>query len=341
MFDLICRSCWKVISPTIGVRTPSQLIASFFSTTPCQYAQIPIDSQILTIGRTLYKIMWNVISILYGGNVGCDEALPVLDSVSQFFKLEQELTDWRRKLLPHLSLRRPQDIPLDNSDPNEKFRIILTLRHHNLRILLHRSMLLRFLELVGQKQRRSQDPVLSQVGSNSIHICTQLCMETITIVSSIVKSSDARRGMLGAWWFTLYYSKGSTSLTSLVILTILAFNAALVLCACYLIVHEGPANTASAIVTVDEMRAGIADAVQALQYLDSENPTANTCAKYLQKLAALVYMLSRSFMVISFHLQGETLTSLLGLISVISFYCSTKYTFRYGIRCTDLVNAKR
>ncbi|CZR66991.1 related to C6 transcription factor [Phialocephala subalpina] len=211
---------------------------------------------------TLYKIMWNVISILYGGNIGCDESLPVLDSVSQFFKLEQELLAWEQKLPPHQSLRKSHEIPSDASDPNEKFRIILTLRHHNLRILLHRSMLVRFLELVGQKERRYQEPVLSQVGSNSIHVCTQLCLETISIVSSIVKSGDARRGMLGAWWFTLYY------------------------------IHEVPTSSTSATATVEEMRAGVVDAAQALQHLDNENHTVNTCAKYLQKLAALVYMLT-------------------------------------------------
>ena len=159
--------------------------------------------------------MWNVISIMYGGNIGCDGHIPVLDTISHLFKLEQQLADWQRALPPQLFLRSIQDIPDDNSNPSEKFRIVLTLRYHNLRILLHRSMLVRFLEIIAEGDTESQELVmLQQIGSNSLSICVQSSMDIIAIISTIIQSGDSRRGMLGAWWFTLYYSELRTPFTT-------------------------------------------------------------------------------------------------------------------------------
>jgi hypothetical protein len=152
--------------------------------------------------------MWTIITFSYDGNVGCDGPLPLLEAVSELFKMEQQLVDWERSLPTSLYLRKPQGIPPDNSDSSEKFRIVLTLRYHNLRILLHRSMLIRFLDIIGEKDFKNPEvAVLQQIGANSVHICVQSSMDIITIISTIVKSGEARRGMLGAWWFTLYYSQ--------------------------------------------------------------------------------------------------------------------------------------
>jgi hypothetical protein len=151
--------------------------------------------------------MWAVITFCYDGNVGCDSPIPVLDAVSHLVKAEQQLADWVRNLPASLYLRKPQDIPDDDSEPNEKFHVILTLRYHNLRILLHRSMLVRFLDIIGEKDFENPEvALLQQVGANSINICVQSSMDIVTTVSTIVMSGAARRGMLGAWWFTLYYS---------------------------------------------------------------------------------------------------------------------------------------
>jgi hypothetical protein len=166
--------------------------------------------------------MWNVITLLYGGNVGCDGPDHILDTVSNLFKMEQQLVDWERGLPPSLFLRKSQDIPIDSRDLSEKFRIILTLRHHNLRILLHRSILVRFLDIIGADDISSQEQaLLQQIGSNSVDICVLSSIETIAIVSVIVKSGDSRSGMLGAWWFTLYYGESPRNLFNLSTILIL------------------------------------------------------------------------------------------------------------------------
>ncbi len=151
--------------------------------------------------------MWNVITFSYGGNVGFDSPISVLDAASHLFKREQQLLDWEKSLPASLFLKKSQDIPAKDSDASEKFRVILTLRYHNLRILLHRSMLVRFLDVIGEKDFTNPElAMLQQIGANSVHICVQSSMEIISIVSIIVNSGIVGHGMLGAWWFTLYYS---------------------------------------------------------------------------------------------------------------------------------------
>ena len=127
--------------------------------------------------RTLYRIMWNVINTSYGGNIGADIQLSVVDTISRTLQMEQQLVEWELKLPPDLTLRHATEVPPSpaNVDPNgsslEKFRIILALRHHNLRVLLHRPILVSFLDLAGSGSLDA-DPrtstLLHQIGSNSI-----------------------------------------------------------------------------------------------------------------------------------------------------------------------------
>jgi hypothetical protein len=132
--------------------------------------------------------MWTIVTVSYDGNVGCDVDLPVLDVVSHVFRMEQQLVDWERSLPTSLYLRKPQDIPTDSSEPTEKFRIILTLRHHNLRILLHRPMIVRFLDIIGKSDITNPEvAVLRKIGANSIYISVQASMDIITMISTVVK----------------------------------------------------------------------------------------------------------------------------------------------------------
>ncbi len=153
--------------------------------------------------------MWNVIDLSYGGNIGCDKPTSIFDTVARHFQMEQQLVEWERTLPLNLALRRSQDIPWEEDDGHllERFRVILTLRYHNSRILLHRPILVKFLDISGKPDSGGQELILlQQIGSNSVQSCVQSSMEIISIVNSIVHSTGKRRGNLGAWWFSLYYS---------------------------------------------------------------------------------------------------------------------------------------
>ncbi|GAB1193513.1 hypothetical protein APSETT444_002734 [Aspergillus pseudonomiae] len=154
------------------------------------------------------------IDLLYGQNLGCDPPLPIGEAVAHVFSLEQELFSWERQL--------PDAMRLINSDGVEeahqvaasdydfaalRFRIILTLRYANYRLLLHRPILVRFLDACGGSQSDPQQlQLLRQLGLSSMQICADSTMQIIDLVYDIVHRSDKLPNLLGAWWFSLYYS---------------------------------------------------------------------------------------------------------------------------------------
>lgn len=149
--------------------------------------------------------MWNAIDLLYGANLGSGPPASVFDVVAQLFKMERQLIAWERSLPPNMDLRQSQDIPLGDND-YERYRIILTLRYHNLRILIHRIVVVRFLDICGKPDRDENElAMLQQDGLNSVQTCVPSSLEIISIVNTVVHATGARREWLGAWWFSLYY----------------------------------------------------------------------------------------------------------------------------------------
>jgi hypothetical protein len=152
--------------------------------------------------------MWNVIDMLYSGNIGCDNPASFFDIVTRLFQMEHQLMGWERALPENMGLRNSGDFPFEGDDADlERYRVIITLRYHNLRILIHRLVVVRFLDIRGKVDPADQElALLQQIGSNSVQICMRSSLEIISIVHSIVHSTGMRRGLLGAWWFSLYYS---------------------------------------------------------------------------------------------------------------------------------------
>jgi len=233
--------------------------------------------------------MWNVIHLSYGDNIDCDGRTPVFDIVSQVFQTEQQLAGWRQTLPACLPLYQPTSIPCDVSGMDSvmsninKFRIILTLRHNNIRILMHRPILVKFLETAGEPVSSSEAQdlhLLRQIGSNSIQNCVQCAVDTIAIVKILVTATDSTRSWLGAWWFTLYYT----------------FNATLILLASLLVVQDQTKGQATAILfpmSILELRDSVTDAVVAMQWLDSGNRMADKCAGYIRQLSCVLDGLSK------------------------------------------------
>ncbi|KAF2501403.1 hypothetical protein BU16DRAFT_450555 [Lophium mytilinum] len=234
-----------------------------------------------TMTITLYKVMWNVIDLLYAANIGCGSSTSVLDFMAYLFKMEQQLMEWERSLPANMALRKSQEI-LSEEDDTERYRIILTLRYHNLRILIHRLVVVRFLDTCGKADRDEQElALLRQIGLNSVQICAHSSLEIISIVSTIVHSTDVRHEYLGAWWFSLYY----------------VFNAGLVISACILVDQKigltGAATSLPALLGGPERP--VQAAVDALMLLDKGNSMVETCATFLSRLGHVVISLGKSF----------------------------------------------
>lgn len=152
--------------------------------------------------------MWTVIDVLYECNIGFPDGgvLPVASSTLQ---IEHQLLEWQATLGPLSSLVNPNELRNDDDFSLEKrFRVILTLRYHNVRILAHRRMLDLYLASIERGQTYdAEDSMLKQVGQRSKSICFQSASDLISIVNVLTHSAEPKRGLLGAWWFTLYYSK--------------------------------------------------------------------------------------------------------------------------------------
>ena len=162
--------------------------------------------------RRLYRLMWKTIDLCYGGNLGCEKAPGVLAVIPQIFLLEQEMLDWERALPVDLTLRKSYDLPPEGTDENlyrlERFKVILTLRYNNVRVLLHRPILVKFLDACSQSDLEGQEgALLLQLGHSSLRTCIQASMDIVSVVNSLVHSTGLRRCILGSYWSSLYYSK--------------------------------------------------------------------------------------------------------------------------------------
>ncbi|OAL37349.1 hypothetical protein AYO20_03198 [Fonsecaea nubica] len=174
----------------------------------------------------LYYILGDIISELYGGNVDIDPGLTVPTMLERTVVLEQKMAAWKHNLFPQLQ-RRPWDtldpdtVSLSAWDPVfDRLSVIITLRYLNTRILLHRPILSAFLRQrarvkVSGEPVEQEDPFFNDLGERSVKICQQAALEIVEIVHKTSKPP----ALLGAWWFTAYYT----------------FNAALVIFSCILL----------------------------------------------------------------------------------------------------------
>ena len=155
--------------------------------------------------------MGRVVEVLYGSNLGCDDPQDVLALASQVLQIEQQLSEAQRTFPPSLQLIEPQDHIKGLSSLSDallKFRVVYTLRYHNLRILMHRPLLHRYLEVLSSQAGDAQETApFGQVGMNSLRTCVQSASSIVELMSRLSSSSERVSELSGAWWFSLFYSK--------------------------------------------------------------------------------------------------------------------------------------
>ncbi|VTO81501.1 unnamed protein product [Fusarium graminearum] len=164
----------------------------------------------LTQLSQLYRIMGKIIVSLYGSNLGCEDQASDTSTMTYIIQFEQELTDWQNSLPHRLSLRSTNEVAqADMHDSTiERFRIILTLRHLNVQLLLHRPM---FIRSLGALHKDPKMPHRNAGSVNSMQasfdrVFVQAAESTIDIIYSVLTRPDHGRHLIGAWWFTLYYA---------------------------------------------------------------------------------------------------------------------------------------
>lgn len=155
-------------------------------------------------------IMGQVLDTLYGSNLDSDTSRDVFKVASDVSLMEHQISEAKRSFPSILHAVQLSDLVCETRAPFRtlRFRLILTLRYHNLRILTHRPLLQRYLEIL--RSQSGDGPHLSslhQVGLNSLHICMQSARTIVELLTHTTKAKGEDKGLLGAWWFSLYYSK--------------------------------------------------------------------------------------------------------------------------------------
>lgn len=170
----------------------------------------------LTIPSKLYNVVFVILDRLYGQNLEFDDPLPSRDVITRIFEIEGSLLDWEQSVPKTLATISANDLTdslqaqgmTDVAEQRLKLRTILTLRYLNARLLLHRPILLRMLQdMSGSNTVTNDNALLEQFGASSISASLVNATDIIELVRTATTSpSAAQRDVLGAWWFTLYYS---------------------------------------------------------------------------------------------------------------------------------------
>ncbi|KAF2801517.1 uncharacterized protein BDZ99DRAFT_492508 [Mytilinidion resinicola] len=227
---------------------------------------------------TLYKIMGEIVDVLYGSNLGCGVPDNVFDIASQLLQFEQKFLIWQHSLPAALSLVEPETLD-SNADEHGtlRFRVILTLRFLNLRILTHRPLLSKYLESIRSAQSASQQlPLLKQVGTNSLRTCAYSAVTIIKLMQMVLIPTSPARHLLGAWWFSLYY----------------AFNAALVIFSTLLVQHQANIyNHPLALEDINLSVGSLHQAIECLKLLFKGNRMTEKCVRYTTSLAHLLSLI--------------------------------------------------
>jgi hypothetical protein len=119
--------------------------------------------------------------------------------------LEERLETWTRNLPPDMNVT--QASPATPDGPY-KLGIILRLRYLNTRSLIHRVVVSSMLRTVGSAESQApSSPSLDLARKASLETCVSSSLEVISRIHYATSEDSPRVKALGAWWFSLYYSK--------------------------------------------------------------------------------------------------------------------------------------
>ncbi|KAH1976469.1 hypothetical protein KXW88_008978 [Aspergillus fumigatus] len=232
---------------------------------------------------TLYKQMGSIIDQVYGQNLGCGSGPSVGETVGRVLLIENQLFSWVMALPENLRLLTLQglheEISKSENQPGPffslKFRVILTLRYLHTQILLHRPILVKFLDAsLPSGLEPGQERILNEIGHSSMNKCVESAMGIIDIIHELVFATGRQRDLLGAWWYSLYYT----------------FNAALVIIGATWVqrarqsAHDSPVHQSTNIQPYPSR------AVATLYRLDTGNRMVDRCRYYLEQLISVLHL---------------------------------------------------
>lgn len=232
---------------------------------------VDIPGDFLAVSFRLHQIMNGSLRQQYGGNVHTAEPEPDdMMSLQASGQLRKELRAWSASLPPYLRLCEPKaKIPSENTSVN-RLRVILTLRYHNINMLIHRPLLcstIRHLFLGGNSVSIDNSSYIIQLAMGEAHESLRSAQHTIELVHTIIKADPSGSNNLGVAYFTLHY----------------VFTASLVVLGRILWAQHG--QGAAADETALAMCKSLLGQVETIfQLLDHDNSLVYSCSRYINNM---------------------------------------------------------
>ena len=154
--------------------------------------------------------MSETLDQLYDQNLGSSTSLNSYDTVARSFELCWKLAEWRHALPLNLRLVTSSEMLYKDNIPLEmtRFRVLLSLRYLGARVLVTRPICLKFLDFDVESNGGDHElGLLRDAGVSGLRDCIHTCTEVIGIVGVIVNGFKNDTNLMGAWWYSTYYSK--------------------------------------------------------------------------------------------------------------------------------------
>lgn len=240
--------------------------------------------------------MGDALERLYDQNLGFRNSLSMSEALNQVSELCWKLAQWQDNLPFSLRLINSKDtlndVPLTIG--TTRFRVLLSLRYLGARILILRPILSQFLDLRGvTASNEHQSEWLRNSGAVLLADLVRTCSDVFQISKNILAGSKDHQNLLGAWWFSCYYSKFSF-VESFVLLgheliRSVAFNASLAILGVLLVKRTTAYKGETSTYSVTELQTLLDIAMDILRGLDKGNKTLMKCRDTLGRLFHKVF----------------------------------------------------
>ncbi|RDW79353.1 hypothetical protein BP6252_03991 [Coleophoma cylindrospora] len=236
------------------------------------HSNVDLPGEFLAISLRLYQVMSKSLIDQYGANLEIADSDPDdIASLKASGELRKTLQIWAASLPSHLRLCEPDsNIPSQNTQMN-RFRVILTLRHHNLGILIHKPLLSATIRHLFRAESAAggSPPYLLQLAMAEAHECIRSAQLTIDLVHSIISADPTSKNNLGAVFFTLYY----------------VFTASLVISGRLLWAQHGQNVVDEAAVSYSKILLNKVETI--FHKLDHENSLVLSCLEHIRRLTRM------------------------------------------------------
>ncbi|GIC92489.1 fungal specific transcription factor domain-containing protein [Aspergillus udagawae] len=236
------------------------------------HGSVDLPGEFLAVSFRLYQVMAKSLVNQYGANLENADSNPDdIASLKASGDLRKMLQVWAASLPSYLHLCERDSSVLSQNTPANRFRVILTLRYHNLAILIHKQILSATIRHLFRAKSAAggSPPYLIQLAMAEAHECIRAAQLTIEIVHSIISADSMSKNNLGVWFFTLYY----------------VFTASLVISGRLLWAQHGESVVDEAAVKDSKMLLSKAETI--FHELDYENSLVLSCLEYIRRLARM------------------------------------------------------